>query len=491
MKGSLVHAIIASLEERDRKRFLASGPAIKDWEQLAQLFRFLAKQTVYSETELLAKIGQTKRVKNNQVEQLGNLLLQYIGEGAKDVIVHQILVAAPQMVEQRQERQATILIEWAISLAEETENYHAIQSLWRLADLFPDPRPQFKGMTYDHSLACAGNLVGYRQLEQQLRQIPSMPEVEEREKALAELEASQLLQSPGMALGYEARLLYWKLRAATKYLARNFADAIHPQFNLVEALGERLSEDIDVARRWIRESGSLAAIYSQTQNMDLAKATLNSISAFATSNSTLRREQIRQLYPTMISLGVDSGDETFAELACSTSLTLMTTQADLFSPWIHCQVCYFSAYFFLSTNRLAEASKILLRLRSISKGNFRPQTYAMSKFLEIVLEIESGSFEDAIRLNKNLRMARPDTVVPGISQGLQLLSHIALGLSAPKATWASVMLQPEVEKIIAELSGQTFLDYFDLFAWSRAKCSNRRMIDVLQEKALQQGNPKG
>ena len=80
MKGSLVHAIIASLDEKARKKFLASRPANKEWDQLSQLFRLLTKQEQYSEVALLGGIGQTKRVKNLQIEQIGAELVAFLGE---------------------------------------------------------------------------------------------------------------------------------------------------------------------------------------------------------------------------------------------------------------------------------------------------------------------------------------------------------------------------------------------------------------------------
>lgn len=487
MKGSLVHAIIASLDEKARKKFLASRPANKEWDQLSQLFRLLTKQEQYSEVALLGGIGQTKRVKNLQIEQIGAELVAFLGEGKPEVLVHQILATAPHVIENRLERQAVELIEWGISMAESSENYHAVQSLWRLAELFPEPRPQFRGMTYEHALAAAGNLVAYRQLEVRLRQTPTIPDAEERSASLQEIEASPLLESPGMALGYESRLLYWRIKAICKYLAKNYEGAIAPQTNLVETLAERRDQDLDLARRWIKEAGTLAALHGVLHHFGNAKKVWNNIAALETPSLTLHYEKIKQLYPAMITVGMDTGDDLFTEEASSKALSLMETNPQLFSVGLQCDVLFHCASYFLASNRIPKAAKILFRLRGFAKTSFRPPIYAMTKVLEIVLEIEQGTYEDAIRLCKNLRMSKHDRYVPGMGVGLQLLAAIATSISDPGNSWFQISANSNFKKMTAELEGQPILDYFNLVVWIESKANGYPMMKQLHHRA----NPNG
>lgn len=487
MKGSLVHAIIASLDEKSRRKFLASRPANKDWEQISQLFRLLAKQDQYSEAALLGGTGQTKRVKNIQIEQLGQELVSFIGEGKPDVIVHQILATAPHVIENRLERQAVELVEWGISLAESSENYHAVQALWRLAELFPEPRPQFRGMTYEHALACAGNLIGYRQIEVRLRQTPTIPDLEERIAILEEIEASPLLESPGMALSYEARLLYWRIKAICKYLVKNYGAAIAPQTNLVAVLAERTEADPEIARRWIKESGTLAALHGVMNNFDLAKMVWNDISTFETPTLTLHCEKIKQMFPAMITVGMDTGDELFTEQAVATGLSLMESSPHLFSVGLQCDVLFHCASYFIVSNRVDKATKILYRLRGFQKSNFRQPVYAMTKALEIILEIELGAHDDAIRLCKNLRMSKHDRCVPGLGVGLQILAAVAASISQPGFRWSQISANSQFQKMVQDLEGQPVLDYFNLVAWIQSKAIGHPMMKQLHHRAYPNG----
>ncbi len=487
MKGSLVHAIIASLDEKARRKFLASRPANKEWDQLSQLFRLLAKQEQYSEAALLGGIEQTKRVKNLQIEQIGKELVTFLGEGKPDVLVHQILAMAPHLIENRLERQAVELIEWGISLAENSENYHAVQSLWRLADLFPEPKPQFRGMTYELALAAAGNLVAYRQLEVRLRQTPTLPEALERLSNLQDIEASPLLESPGMALGYESRLLYWRIKAICKYLAKNYEGAIAPQTNLVATLAERRDQDLDLARRWMKEAGTLAALHGILHHFVTAKKVWNDIASLETPTLTLHCEKIKQLYPAMITVGMDTGDDLFAEGASSKALSLMDSNPHLFSVGLQCDVLFHCASYFLASNRIPKAAKILFRLRGFAKSNFRPPIYAMTKVLEIVLEIEQGAYDDAIRLCKNLRMSKHDRYVPGMGVGLQLLGAIAGSIGEPDNSWFQIAGNTHLKKMIAELEGQPILDYFNLVVWIESKANGYPMMKQLHHRAYPNG----
>ncbi|HEX2899156.1 MAG TPA: hypothetical protein VHS96_05475 [Bacteroidia bacterium] len=447
---------------------------------MAQLFRFLAKQSVYSETALLGDTGQTKRVKNLQIEQLGQELVAFIGEGNPDVIVFQILTVAPQLIENRLERQAAELIEWGISLAEQTENYHAVQSLWRLAELFPDPRPRFRGMTYEHALACAGNLVAYRQLEVRLRLTPTIPELDERRAVLEEIEASLLLESPGMALGYEARLLYWRIKAICKYLTKNYEAAIAPQANLVETLAERHDQDLDLARRWIRECSTLAVLHGNVGNLDAAKRLWDAIWNFPTNQFILECEKTKQIYPTKIAAGIDFGDAAFADRTCKEVNLLLSDRPELFPPGLQCQSLYYCASYYLSASRLDDASRTLARLRSIPRLSFPPIIYSMSKLLEIVLEIEQLALDDAIRLIKNLKMSKHDRSLAGIATGIHLLSAVAGFMSEPDGNFSKLPEQTSVQQYLAELKGQPVLDFFDLGTWVNAKSKGCPMMEVIQ-----------
>lgn len=482
MKGSLVHAIIASLDDRARKRFLSSWAGVKDWDHLAQLFLLLANQPTYSETDLLGKLEKTKRIKNHRLERLGQMLISFMGEGNMDVLVFQIVSSVPFLVENSQDKQAIELIEWGISLAEQTENYHGIQALWRLAEIFPEPRPHFKGMSYEHALACAANLVAYRQLEVRLRQTPMIEQQEERLAALAEIEESSLLESPGMALGYEARLLYWRIKAACKYLVKNYKEAVGPQSTLAEILQERREEGLDFSRRWIREMGSLAVVLGLSGQIEAFKQVLDEIHKFPMPSIILEREKVKQLYPVMITVAADSGDAEFAENSCAAALSLMGERPKLFFPSLQCHVLFQCARFYLMTNRFSESAKIMMRLRGFPKSSFRmPYIFATTKVLEIIQEIEEGSYEDAIRLCKNLRMSKHDQQVPGINIAIQLLSLVATSLCEPQFDWNKTLSLPSILKLSKQLKGQSIIDFFDLFAWMDAKKTNRSMIAVLHQ----------
>ncbi len=480
MKGSLVHAIIASLDEKSRRKFLASRPANKDWEQISQLFRLLAKQDQYSEAALLGGTGQTKRVKNIQIEQLGQELVSFIGEGKPDVIVHQILATAPHVIENRLERQAVELVEWGISLAESSENYHAVQALWRLAELFPEPRPQFRGMTYEHALACAGNLIGYRQIEVRLRQTPTIPDLEERIAILEEIEASPLLESPGMALSYEARLLYWRIKAICKYLVKNYGAAIAPQTNLVAVLAERHQNDLDLARRWIRECSTLAVLHGNLGNLAASKRLWDDIWEFPTSQFILECEKTKQIYPTKIAAGIDFGDIAFCDRTAREVLQLINDRPDLFPHGLLCKALYYCASFYLAASRLEEASRTIAKLRSIPRLSFPPIIFSMTKLLEIVLEIEQRNFDDAIRLIKNLRMSKHDRTLAGIPTGINLLSAAASFLDEPVGTNRKLTENTLIQQYLAEMKGQPILDFFDLSLWVEAQSKGCLMMELIQ-----------
>jgi hypothetical protein len=481
VKGSLVHAIIASLEERERKKFLSSRPVVRDWEQLARLFRFLATQNAYSETELLKLIGQTKRQKNSQVEQLGQLLISFVGEGKPDVIVAQIIATAPKLIENRQDKQAIELIEWAIAMAEETENYQAIQALWRLAELFPDPRPKFKGMSYDHALACSANLVAYRQIEVKLRQA-AFEGPEDRMRLIAELEAADLLDSPGMALGFEARTLYWRIKAICKFFVGNPQERIAPQKALVETLAERIDSDFEIARRWIKESGTLATFYSLAGNLEESKRLRDEIWDFPTQSTILQTEKTKQIYPAKINTAIDFGDRKLGDEACEEILSLIYNQPELVSTGLQCRSLYCCASYMIGVDRIDEAAKLLLKLRSYQRQDFMPVYYSMTKLLEIVVEIEREAFEDAIRLIKNIRMSKHDQTIAGFGVATQLLSAVTSTLCEPNANWRLIPTQANIKRTLVGLSNQPILKFFDLIDWVESRSAGIPMMDLVRQR---------
>ena len=111
----------------------------------------------------------------------------------------------------------------------------------------------------------------------------------------------------------------------------------------------------------------------------------------------------------------------------------------------------------------------------------------MTKVLEIVLEIEQGTYEDAIRLCKNLRMSKHDRYVPGMGVGLQLLAAIATSISDPGNSWFQISANPNFKKMIADLEGQPILDYFNLVVWIESKANGYPMMKQLLHRA----NPNG
>lgn len=103
----------------------------------------------------------------------------------------------------------------------------------------------------------------------------------------------------------------------------------------------------------------------------------------------------------------------------------------------------------------------------------------MFRLLEIIQEIEEGAYDDAQRLAKNLRMAKPDHSVPGANAGINLLSAVANALCGPSPSWKTLANSSSIQRMLAELRGQIVLDYFNLEAWLEAKSEGRRMMDVI------------
>lgn len=473
--------MIVCLDEKSRQRFLAARPATKDGDRVIKLFRHLSRQMAYSEAELLDSTGDTKRVKNRDIDLLGEQLVAFLSEGRPEVLLQQILAAAPLLIEKSMDRQALDLIEWGLELAEEIESYQVVQDLWRLAELFPEPRPRFRGMTYDHALACNANLVAYRQIEVTLRHTPTIEDPEERARALEDIETSPLLESPGMALGYEARLLYWRIKAASKYLLRKHAESIVPQRNLVDALAERAPDSIDHARRWIKESGTLAMLAGLANDFEACKAIWREITNFPPTNSIIRREKSKQLFPSMITVALDNGDNALAREASDMALSQLSLNPDDFSLGHQTEIYFYCACYFFASGRIQDSSKMLLRLRGYQKSSFRPAVFSVFRLLEIVQEIEEGSYEDALRLVKNLRMSKSDTV-PGLHEGIQLLNAVATAMSNPGSNWVLLPEQPIVSKAVQQLQGQILLLYFDLDAWLKAKTSGVPMMELIRLK---------
>lgn len=290
-----------------------------------------------------------------------------------------------------------------------------------------------------------------------------------------------------MALSYEARLLYWRIKAICKYLTKNHEAAIAPQTNLVAALAERSETDLDLGRRWMREAGTLAALHGLLSNFSSAKQIWNEIASFETNNLILQCEQTKQLYPAMITVGMDTGDDDFAGHASSNDLSLIESSPHLFPVGLQCDVLFHCASYFLASNRIEKASKVLFRLRGFQKSSFRPPVYAMTKALEIVLEIELGSYEDAIRLCKNLRMSKHDKFVPGMGIGLQLLANIAASIGEPGVSWKQIAGNANFKRMAAELEGQPILDYFNLVAWIESKEMGHPMMKQLHHRAYPNG----
>ncbi|MFN8393220.1 MAG: hypothetical protein U0176_00955 [Bacteroidia bacterium] len=431
---------------------------------------------------MLDSTGDTKRIKNRDLELLGEQLVAFIGEGRPEVLLQQILVAAPVLIEKSLDKQAVELIEWGLELAEQSESYQVVQDFWRMAEMFPEPRPRFRGMTYDHALACNANLVAYRQIEVQLRKTPTIEDPEERSKALEAIESSPLLESPGMALGYESRLLYWRIKAASKYLLRKHGEAIVPQRNLVDTLSEKAPDSMDHARRWIKEAGTLAMLVGLVHDFSACKATWKEISNFPPINSIIRREKSKQLFPSMITVGIDNGDTSFAKEACELALAQLAQNPEDFSIGHQTEIYFYCACYFFAVSKPQESSKMLLRLRGYQKASFRPAVFSVFRLLEILQEIEEGSYEDALRLAKNLRMAKGETV-PGLSEGIQLLVAVATALSSAEGSWVLLPEHPPVARALKQLQGQILLMYFDLESWLNAKTSGTPMMELLRVRA--------
>lgn len=193
------------------------------------------------------------------------------------------------------------------------------------------------------------------------------------------------------------------------------------------------------------------------------------------------------MFPAMITVGMDTGDELFTEQAVATGLSLMESSPHLFSVGLQCDVLFHCASYFIASNRVDKATKILYRLRGFQKSNFRQPVYAMTKALEIILEIELGAHDDAIRLCKNLRMSKHDRCVPGLGVGLQILAALAASISQPGFRWSQISANSQFQKMVQDLEGQPVLDYFNLVAWIQSKAIGHPMMKQLHHRAYPNG----
>ena len=184
----------------------------------------------------------------------------------------------------------------------------------------------------------------------------------------------------------------------------------------------------------------------------------------------------------MITVGIDNGDTSFAKEACELALAQLAQNPEDFSIGHQTEIYFYCACYFFAVSKPQESSKMLLRLRGYQKASFRPAVFSVFRLLEILQEIEEGSYEDALRLAKNLRMAKGETV-PGLSEGIQLLVAVATALSSAEGSWVLLPEHPPVARALKQLQGQILLMYFDLESWLNAKTSGTPMMELLRVRA--------
>lgn len=477
MKEIVAHSIVASLSDKEKKRLRLSLSRMRDGDALVGFLDLLMGS---SKGKGLGRPGRVAVSRRLRIRFGKRLLLFLAGEHAH-LRLAALLGPATRLVARRDYAGAAAVVEWGLQLAEEGEDYRMVDALWHVLEGCPAPRPEVKGMGQAHALACIANEVAYQQLELTLRHNRSEEDAAHRQSVIAEVSGSPLLQSPGMALTKRARRSFWKLRAGCLYFAGRYGEAIAPQGSLVALL------EIDAelhplnAHEYLREMGTLASLYAQTRKLVQAENVLGQIADFPAVVARIDEEKLMQLYPLRLGVAIEMGNAQAGKECCNFLLTLFDHEAGLCPEGFQGENLYYMAYFQIAAGQPEAAAKLLVRLRGLEKG-LRPRVCALYRLLEVVLELERGDWEDALRLVKNLRVSRHPREVPGMALALQLLGMVAGMWMAPGARWDTVACDAGVLALLAQLKGQPVLNYLDLGALLDAKATGRIMLELAQAR---------
>jgi hypothetical protein len=478
-----VERIIKSLPSASKLAFERFVRDATSEAQLVQIVIFLAQASDTGETAMLRSLAITKWQRSNGIVRLGQLLLEFLGKDTEQSQLQMTYQLARYQVMQAEYESALDLIKDGLKLAQQSEDFDMGLRFWGLLEPFPDP-PKLNA--WDKRTIRQGRslCIAYDDLWQALEETMVIQDAEAHISALESIRDSPLLQAPSPGISQRALYWFWKIKAKNFIILRQGGDALQAQEHLLAHIETHPWVCLDSHFSIAKEMKVLGQLYRHEKKESLFLALSDQFEQRVFENARAEQEKAYLKYPTSIVLAIGVGDKINGSLATSAFLEIFESSSTLYSSKFYSENLYYCAYLYIATDQPIEATKILAQLRKrYGRADFKPRILPMSRFLEIVLAIDSEEWDTATAHLKNLSQGTGLETLPGIRPILLFLA----GLIRQWPTQGDRRIIPQqIQKLQETLHGQDVLDYFDIFTWLEARATGRPMIELFRHRASQQ-----
>lgn len=447
---------------------------------LISICNFLHEAPTAGEVEVVAACNLSAGTYQYWMNALGEQLIAFVGGREPAALQGRAYEVARFLINNLEADAATDILRTAIREATAVEDFGQVIRLWELASHI-QPSPALDVMPEREARKLQRNLAAFEDLLadfQEARQIQNVPERQQVMKGMLE---NGLLDSEERALSKRALKVYLKLIASLRMYLKEWERALVHQKRLVILLESEASisplRETELVHEFITLMGVLLILRRQAECQEIEEK----FGKLELRTPKAEHERISHLLPTRLSAAIQNGDET-QTISCIESLLEFLDQHTITDTFFVTGCLYRCLYGAISANHDKIRTRVLRLLSQHAKADFRPQYFAMYRFLEILHALDERDWDLALQRLKNPRRRAVMEQVAGMRELLHFLTMLV-------SIWEKT---PEKEfhldadataTLLALTSSSEVLEYFDLLVWLEAKSSGRSMLQIFQNRA--------
>jgi hypothetical protein len=482
MKGSTAQVLLKSLKSKRQAELFSFLSLEPNGKKLVKLCKQLIEVEATSENELMSALKLTKGMFYHWMDVLSTVLVAFFGGKEDPTQLEATLHLATKLVSTLEYDAALDLIRAGLKSAEQIEDFNMVIRFWDATEPII-PAPKVEGMERATARKLLQNLLCYEDLLADLQEVAKMPNAIERRKAVAALQASDLLQTPATALSKRALYFYWKVKKLCHEHLREYLQAIPCEEMLLAHVVAHAWMFTDHEYHIARETSALAVLFRLSRQDERFREVSAGFEKMNFKSSRAEQERDFLRFPISIAWALQFGKVEELKLSIEAFLTLLATQGSTFAHSYITENLYACLYGALALKDKALWVKVMYQLSHFGKPDFKPKYWPMYRFLEVIHTIEDKDWEDATRLIKNLKGSVGLDELQGMREVLLFLSGAITRLSVGKQEGKWPIEQHLRDELLKATNGLDIVDYFDLPVWLEALERECPMIEIFHHRA--------
>lgn len=484
MTGSAAKIILSNLTKSRLKGFLHSLKQESNGDLLVALCTYFHKNPSSSEEATCKKFHLTPGRYYHFTGVIGTALTVFLAGNRDTVFLSQTYVVACDAVSAIQMDAAADLIRTGIRLATAVEDFDMELRFWELSKLLPK-RLVIDGYSPEKARAMRHQVIQYSDLLARMDHIREHRGEASILDGVLPLLEDPLLSIDPLLLTSRARFCYLKAKAIGQSLKRNYQQAIENQELLVSHVEAYPWIFPDGELQLAKEIKALARLFRLLRFPEKFHEVSTRFFEKEFKSLLAEQEKVILRFPTSLVAAIDKGDEKTAKLMVDELRRLLDSTESAFDPKFVTANLYHCLYVAVATVDVDMAVRLVIRLRSFGRGDFRPAYYLMYRLLEVVTQVYTKDFDQASVLLRSLRVVTGLDQLAGFEKVLLLLGKILPELSSIQLSNrnTSLLEHESVQHLMTVVSGQAIVDYFDIPNWLISLAEGRTMMEILQQSA--------